>query len=419
MTMRMTVVLMLMVVGKTLAQPPAPPAPPPDAPLAQPLTPPPLPDAGPHPDAPPLPPEEHGEPMRPGQFWASADYLFANITGAKLPGLVTTSAAGTPQSQAGIIGVPSTRVLFGGNSELTDVRGGYRFETGYRSGCEPRYGIEAGGMLVESDATGFRSSSATDAILARPFIDAVTGQNQAILVAFPGAFAGSIDVSFGSRDFYEGHVAVTETFCDKGWLRIDSLLGYRFYRYDEGLRISQSISPLGGAFVPGTVISSTDEFNTQNEFHGVDVGLRTSMKHDKVSLDLLARVAFGTLHRDVQIQGNQSTSVPGTDTTFLPGGAFALSTNSGNFKDNTGVVLRELAANLSYQVRSFMKVRVGYSIIALDHVARPYNQIDFRINQNLFPPPILPLAGPARPKFRLVDEDISLRSANIGIEFVY
>jgi hypothetical protein len=41
-----------------------------------------------------------------GQFWAEIDYL-----GWTVPPLVTTSPAGTPLAQAGVLGAPGTSVL--------------------------------------------------------------------------------------------------------------------------------------------------------------------------------------------------------------------------------------------------------------------------------------------------------------------
>src|SRR5258707_15873832 len=56
-----------------------------------------------------------------GQFWVEMEYLAWSVKGDRLPPLVTTSPAGTPQAQAGILGPPSTTVLFGDSS----VNGGW------------------------------------------------------------------------------------------------------------------------------------------------------------------------------------------------------------------------------------------------------------------------------------------------------
>src|SRR5262249_49343323 len=158
-----------------------------------------------------------------------------------------------------------------------------------------RYGFETGGMFLEGQSAGFTGNTATNPILARPFTDAITGLPQAILISFPGVSTGAVHGELNSHDFYEAHFDLTETVCDEGWLRCEAFLGYRFYRFQERLRIAQSVSPLGAAFVPGTVITSTDDFGTQNEFHGCDVGWRATFQHKSLSVDFLAKVAFGQL----------------------------------------------------------------------------------------------------------------------------
>src|SRR5262245_27258846 len=63
----------------------------------------------------------------PGCLWAEAEYLLWWMKGAALPPLVTASPAGTPSTQAGVLGAPGTTVLFGGNSVNDEVRSGMRF----------------------------------------------------------------------------------------------------------------------------------------------------------------------------------------------------------------------------------------------------------------------------------------------------
>src|SRR5215831_18765845 len=50
----------------------------------------------------------------PGCLWAEAEYLLWWMKGASLPPLITASPAGTPSTQAGVLGAPTTTVVFGG-----------------------------------------------------------------------------------------------------------------------------------------------------------------------------------------------------------------------------------------------------------------------------------------------------------------
>src|SRR5437879_4999432 len=64
------------------------------------------------------------------RWWVSADYLFGWVRSSKLPPLVTTSPAGTPQASAGVVGQPGTTVLFGNSDVVGDMRPGIRLGMG-------------------------------------------------------------------------------------------------------------------------------------------------------------------------------------------------------------------------------------------------------------------------------------------------
>ena len=167
-----------------------------------------------------------------------------------LPALVTTSPAGTARTLAGIPGLDSTTTLFDGRVN-GDARVGFRAAAGYWFDPDHIWGMEVGFMALESQSTLFSAASDGSTILARPFLDANLGTPQAVLVAFPGSSSGSVDIKASSGNFYEAHLDFTEKFLDQGWLQMESILGYRFYRYDDGLRVRQVINPTGGTTVPG------------------------------------------------------------------------------------------------------------------------------------------------------------------------
>ena len=66
----------------------------------------------------------------PSDGWVALDYLFWWTRGMSLPPLVTTSPAGTPLPDAGVLGEPATTVLFGDEQVSDELRSGFRFETG-------------------------------------------------------------------------------------------------------------------------------------------------------------------------------------------------------------------------------------------------------------------------------------------------
>jgi hypothetical protein len=125
-------------------------------------------------------------------IWAEAEYLLWWMKGATLPPLITTSPSGTPATQAGVLGAPGTAILFGGDRVNDDVRSGGRFTLGaWLDDCHT-LGVEGDFFFLSSRGSGFDASSTGSPILARPFIDATTGQPNSQLIAFPGLLAGSI-----------------------------------------------------------------------------------------------------------------------------------------------------------------------------------------------------------------------------------
>jgi hypothetical protein len=110
--------------------------------------------------------------------------------GANAPALLTSSPAGTAQDQAGVIGGPGTEVLIGG-SEFDDkgLYGG-RVALGFWTMGAEYVGFEFNYMGFDNGGTSFGTTSTFEPdnggqILALPFVDATTGQENALVLAFP------------------------------------------------------------------------------------------------------------------------------------------------------------------------------------------------------------------------------------------
>jgi len=351
------------------------------------------------------------------QLWVSGEYLLAWYGGDRLPTLITTSPAGTAQNVAGIPS-PSTPTLFGGGIVNDDLRSGFRLGVGYWFTPEHFRGIEAGLLLLESEASGFAASSTGTPILARPFFNATTGLPEAALIAFPGSSAGSIAARASSGNLYGANVAFTENVCDKEWFRLDSIFGYRFYRYDEGLRVAETLTN-NSAFAPGTQFSSFDSFAAENEFHGADFGLRSQFTFGSASLTLLTKLAVGEVFRDVNINGSQVVTVPGAAPVTRGGGLLTQATNIGVHSSDDWTVLPEVGATFGWHVTPNIRLTVGYTILGLERIARVGDQVDVMINTVQFTTPGPPATGPNNPAAVLNRTDLWVQSINVGVEVSY
>ncbi|NBO92574.1 MAG: hypothetical protein EBV06_09750, partial [Planctomycetia bacterium] len=356
-------------------------------------------------------------------FWVSADYLFGRINGPanNIP-FLTTAPIGTPRERAGVRFDPNTYTLFGANLSdqngfNEDPRAGFRVMTGFA--IASNLALEAGFWMLESRSTTYFAESDGSTILARPFTNSTNQAEQSLLVAYPGVSSGSIDLSISSSAFYSGHVHVSETFLDRGWVKVDSLLGYRYYRYDTGVLISQSINPLEPEFVPGTKIETRDDIVARNQFHGAEIGLRTRLEWDSLSLSLLAKVAGGNLRREVRIAGSQTVTVPGQNPTTSPAGFYALGSNSGVHVGNDFTAVPEFGATLAWRFSPNFNVRVGYTLTQLGQTTSATRVIETVIDPGLLPPAEREAIRGDRPRVLLLKDDIWVQSLNLGAEFVW
>jgi hypothetical protein len=359
----------------------------------------------------------------PGRFWVRADYLFSWINGpTNTASLLTTAPVGTERLQAGVLNDPRTAVLFGASPTAAAgfneaMRPGFRLSTGLFLNPEATIGAEASFLMLGSRAVDFSATSDGNTILARPYRNATSGAQEAVLIAFPGVSSGQVDFRVASGNFYNGTAGLFETFCNTGTVRLDSLLGYRFYRYDEAFRARQSVTVTDPNFVAGTQIFTRDDFNAQNEFHGVEIGLRAEIAATQtLNVHLLAKIAGGNLRREVNISGSQQVSIPGTATVVDQAGFLALASNSGRHVSNEFMAVPEFGAGLSLQATQNLRLHVGYNGILLCRAASVMSQIDPVIDPALLPPATRPAVGGDRPRFQLRRDNIWIQSIELGAE---
>lgn len=350
--------------------------------------------------------------------WLTGEFLFGWAKGVHLSPLVTTTSPPTiDQSVAGVLGETDTVTLLSG-TQSSGILPGFRLGAGYMFDQDYGTGIEAGFVYLSSNSSNFFFDSADhDGILARPYVDATSGDPASVLVGFPGLSTGTINVESKVGDFYSVNLNLIENIWEQesGW-RMDALFGYRFASFSDKLRINQH---LDSEMLPDTSIDSSDDFAAKNTFNGLDLGLRTSYRwSDRLSLNVLTKVAAGNMHRTVDIRGRTVTTVGALPPEIATGGVYALSSNIGEHRRNDWTVLPEGGANLVWKFRSNMNLKLGYSMIYLTKAARADDQIDFTVNPNLFPPTVAPLT-PSRPAFQVQNTDFWIQSLNVGLDVTF
>ena len=363
-------------------------------------------------------------------LWVRAEYLLWFLEGATLPPLLTESPAGTPPQLAGLPSTPGTRTIFGDDKVNDGFRSGYRIRAGiWLDECKT-VGLEGGFFQLANQSSGVTITPNDNRILARPFTNALTNEQDAQivslqdsqLISYPGLVNGTTTFDAGTSGLLGADIYFREPWCGcckPCGVRFDGLLGYRHFRFDEHVNIREDLNPLSSAFVPGTRIIVVDEFRTENTFHGVLLGCALDYRQGPWSMELLAKADVGQLSRRSTIFGHTRIETPGAATVDHAGGILAQTTNMGTIDSNDWIVIPELEFNLGYNITPHLRLLVGYTLIYLHDFARAADLIDTTVNPNLIPPATNGGAGPARPAFMTSRSDIWVQGFNFGIELRY
>jgi hypothetical protein len=354
------------------------------------------------------------------RIWATGEYLLWWQKDSPLPPLVTTS----PATSAGVLGQPGTTILFGGSGLDQGAFSGGRIAVGaWLDDCQT-VGLEADFFFLDSRSQSFNASSSGapgSPVLARPFINNPSCNQDAELVSFPGVLAGSVHVAESSRLWGAGANGIcnlcSECSCGCRY-RVDLQAGFRYLRLDENLGIAENLVTLAGSSAPaGTTFAVVDRFDTRNQFYGGQLGVQAEIGRGNLFVKMSGLLALGDTHSTLNTNGTTVITLPGSLPQTLPGGLLALPTNSGRFHQDRFSVAPQLEIDVGYQVTDHVRVFMGYSFLYWGDVLRPGNQIDPVINPTQVPSTLGPgtLIGAARPAVLLKESDYWAQGLNFGV----
>ncbi len=347
--------------------------------------------------------------------WVEADVLMWWRSGQSLPALVTSSGAGTPAQNSGVL--PGATVLYGNEQAGGRMQTGGRIDAGLWFDTCNRYGFGGRYTSLGDESTIFTLDSTQNPIIARPFFD-VTDQNgniigeNSFLVAHPTGgplgerTTGSISVSttstFESTDYFYRH----------NWrmdecMRLDVIAGYQTTAINEELIIDSSTTLVD-------TIRVVDRFQAHNRFNGGVLGINANRDFGCWDVNLLAKVAIGTTREQILIQGFRT---PTPSNGNPNNGLLAIGSNSGIFTQHDFCVSPEVALKLGYHVSPNMTVTVGYSVMYWSTITRPGDQIDRVINPSQIDGALV--GNEVRPTFRFQHDDFWVQGMNIGLRWDY
>jgi len=300
--------------------------------------------------------------------WVKVDYLLWWRKGRSVPPLAITSTDTNDLNNLRL-GLDSTEVIFGGTTIGEDARPGGRITLGTWLDEAEYHGIEGRYWQLGNEEITFSASSDGDIPLGRPITDATVDPAQATsrTLAFPQFNSdGVINIS-STSEVLGGDVLYRRLIGCGTSNRLYVLGGYQYARIDEDLLISDSTFILASA----TTQAITDHFATQNRYNAGSIGLAYEYYGNCWSMDLLAKVAFGTMSQQVTISGSTTNNgIP----VEPPIGLLAID-NQGTFSRDKFAVSPELGVNFAWQLTDCLDLSIGYSYIYWNSVVQPEDQI--------------------------------------------
>jgi len=320
------------------------------------------------------------------------------------------------------------------NPATTNLLGNERLGDGLRPGLQLGFGRwldDCGSRAITGSIFSLDNGEDTQTfpsdlnqIVSRPFFNtdpAVNGWDSE-LVNMPGIVSGQITVSTDSSIFSANIGLQKKLCCDNNQhglaRRLDFFVGYRMFGVDESLTITEALNPNGGLIPAGTRFDVLDQFETENRFHGVELGLTNTWQKQRWSFGVMGKVALGNVNQRVIIDGSTTIAVPNSATVVQPYGILASTSNMGTYERNRFGVLTQAQLEIGYQVNHRTKLKLGYNAIYLNDVARPGEQVDLHLNATQIDPNV-PVSGPASPTFNWKSDSLYLHGLNAGIEFTF
>lgn len=358
-------------------------------------------------------------------LWFRGEYLMWWINQSRAPALVTTSPAGTPREQAGILGLPTTTVLVdGAHLSSNDPFSGGRFTIGGWLTDNQTIGLEATYFFLGQRTTRF-SETSSGAPLVRPFFEvsplaAPTNTEAGELVAFPGLLSGTVSGSFDTQ-FWGAELNTRIPLWCGCCYRVDFLAGGRYLDLRENLRINETLLVTEPGPTNGTMIFVADHFGTINQFYGGQIGLEGELRWRRWSIDGLAKIALGNVHEVVNIDGLTEFVLPGGAASSQLGGLLTAPSNIGHFTHNRFTAVPEAGFKVGYQITEHMRAHVGYTFLYLSNAVRPGEQVDRVVNSSQLPTVMGPgtLVGLPRPTVLFRETDFWAQGLDFGLEFRY
>jgi hypothetical protein len=222
-----------------------------------------------------------------------------------------------------------------------------------------------------------------------------------------------------SSEFQTFEVLYRHDGCEPWGCHIDWLVGYRYAKLEDRVRIDESTVSLTGA-TAGTTFDLFDQFDTRNTFHGAEFGLIGNWDIDNCwSCETFAKFAIGGTTYRAGVAGQTITTDAAGVSTTRQGGLLAQATNIGNDEWDNFAAMSEFGFTLRRELACGLAATFGYDFLYWSNVARAGEIIDTTINTSQIPSGILAAGEPRRPTPLQRTDDFWAQGLRFGLEYRY
>ena len=371
-------------------------------------------------------------------FWITGNFLMAWAKPASVGPLLTTGFVGVGgfggDTIPGALGQPSTSILAGNDKVNFNLIPGFEIGGGIWLDRDNHFSLEASGFYLPlaHQNSFFQSDSGGNPLLTRPIINANTGQEESLIVSFPGLVAGDIGIT-NSLTLWGAEINGRCYKCCGKYFQLQGLAGVRYLNLVETLRIDEDLVPLvplGGSGLtflanevdPPNTISTHDSFRTANQFTGFQLGGALKFENERFFFDVHAKAAVGVNQQSADISGTSLLLGPGGNIlSVAPGGVLALPSNIGSHHRSAVSVLPEGGFTAGVNLCCWCRFVAGYNFLYLNNVLRPTTSVERIVNPGQVPTDqdFGATGGPGRPSFQFHEEGFWVHMFSIGVEFHY
>ena len=296
------------------------------------------------------------------RFWLSRSAMLGWAKSQGLPDLVRVPAGTGPQVPSH---VAQTDALF--------VQG-FAGEAGFWLPNNRNHGIDLSGLLIFQ--TSLRRGP--DAFFAPD------NQLAGVLTTEARTRFFTIDANFRTRNLLENGV------------RIDWLVGYRYAYLGEDQNVDVGV-PMGIS-----TLQFADRADTKNQFHGGQLGFKSSYQLWDWTFDATVKLAIGAMITDGDLLGSSRAQFEfGPDRAILQRQIASLIQRETHF-----ALMPTLNVRLSRPLTEHGRMYFGYDFLYLSHLSRPENIIQ-------------EMNSPSGPVWRRSQTDFWLQGISAGMEWRY